>query len=135
MQYGAVPEDAHDLFYRMVFNVLLGNTDDHAKNRALLYCFSKRHWRLSPAYDVLPVNNSKMHGIGLGDHRRFGESENLLCQSERFGLKRHKAAKIIKTVRELVIHWPYYMGLHGVGTGDMERLKSVIPNTSEFGRD
>ena len=40
------------LFRQMVFNVLIGNKDDHAKNFSYLY--KNGTWQLSPAYDLLP---------------------------------------------------------------------------------
>ena len=40
------------MFRLMVFNVLIGNKDDHAKNFSFVYSNSK--WCLSPAYDLLP---------------------------------------------------------------------------------
>ena len=38
----------------MVFNVLTGNKDDHAKNFSFVYVSGK--WKLSPAYDLTPNN-------------------------------------------------------------------------------
>ncbi len=127
LKHSSVPEDATELFYRMVFNVLIGNTDDHTRNHAFLYSFKNKDWRLSPAYDVLPISSSGQHGIGIGVDGRNGTIHNLLSQSERFGLKRFKAEKIIKEVLALVSQWSYYFGKNGVGDGDIERLKSVIP--------
>lgn len=40
------------LFRQMVFNVFIGNKDDHAKNFA--FVVRKGAWKLSPAYDLLP---------------------------------------------------------------------------------
>lgn len=128
MKYGDNPLDAHDLYKRMAFNVFIGNTDDHSRNHALLYNFDSKTWRLSPAYDVLPINNSKQHGVGIGIEGREGTINNLLSQSMRFGLRSSKALKIINTVKELCIEWPSYFTAHGVGEGDLERLKSVIPD-------
>ena len=127
LKHSSVPDDASELFHRMVFNVLIGNTDDHTRNHAFLYSFKNKDWRLSPAYDVLPINANNQHGIGIGLDGRNGTIENLLSQSERFGLKRFKAEKIIKEVLDLVSQWPYYFKEHGVGDGDLERLKAVIP--------
>jgi len=45
-------EDAFKLFRLMVFNVLTGNKDDHAKNFSFI--FRAGRWRLSPAYDLVP---------------------------------------------------------------------------------
>ena len=111
MKNGAIPKDAHDLYYRMIFNLLIGNTDDHSRNHALLYTFKQKHWRLSPLFDVLPINNSLQYGIGLDDFGREGTIENLLSQSLRFGLKRFKAKKIIDEVSQLTNEWRNYFNL------------------------
>ena len=127
-KHSAIATDAQELYQRMAFNVLLGNTDDHSRNHALLYSFDQRHWRLSPAYDVLPINNSRQHGLGIGALGRVGSIENLLSQAGRFSLKTLKAKKLISQVQELVNEWPVYFAENGVGEGDIERLKGVIPN-------
>jgi serine/threonine-protein kinase HipA len=43
-----------ELFRRMVFNILIDNTDDHEKNHVLLMNH-RREYELSPAFDVLPT--------------------------------------------------------------------------------
>ena len=45
-------ENSYKLFRQMVFNVLTGNKDDHAKNFSFLY--TEQGWCLSPAYDLAP---------------------------------------------------------------------------------
>ena len=62
-----------------------------------------------------------------GDFGRDGTVENLLSQSLRFGLKQFKAKKIIEKVAALSHEWPFYFKQQGVGEGDLERLKAVIP--------
>lgn len=44
-----------ELFRRMLFNTLFGNTDDHLRNHALLYDKATKLWHLSPAYDLNPT--------------------------------------------------------------------------------
>lgn len=125
-KHSASADDAPELFKRMVFNVLIGNTDDHARNHAMLWQLKDRHWRLAPAYDVLPISNSNEHGLGIGDDGRLGSMENLVSQSRRFGIQPYKAKAIIKEVQELVAEWPIYFRHHGVGDGDIEILRSII---------
>ena len=50
----APTEDLHELWRRMVFNVMVGNLDDHLRNHGFLYDHDNK-WRLSPAYDLNPV--------------------------------------------------------------------------------
>jgi serine/threonine-protein kinase HipA len=54
-QYGAAPkEDMHALWRRIVFSILISNTDDHLRNHGFLWA-GPAGWRLSPAYDLNPV--------------------------------------------------------------------------------
>jgi serine/threonine-protein kinase HipA len=53
-QYGASAEaDCAQLWRRVVFNILISNTDDHLRNHGFLY--DAGGWRLAPAYDLNPV--------------------------------------------------------------------------------
>lgn len=47
-------DDVIEMYRRMVFNVIAGNQDDHAKNFSFLYDDENRIYRLSPAYDITP---------------------------------------------------------------------------------
>lgn len=54
-RYGAATkQDMHALWRRIVFNVLISNTDDHLRNHGFLYA-GPAGWRLAPAYDLNPV--------------------------------------------------------------------------------
>jgi len=54
-QHGAAPQaDMEALWRRLVFNILISNTDDHLRNHGFLY-EGQAGWRLSPAYDLNPV--------------------------------------------------------------------------------
>jgi serine/threonine-protein kinase HipA len=46
--------DLSELWRRMVFNILISNTDDHLRNHGFLYA-GVGGWTLSPAYDLNPV--------------------------------------------------------------------------------
>lgn len=126
-RYSVRAEDAEELFKRMVFNAFVGNTDDHGRNHAMLWNLKERGWQLSPAYDVLPVNNSKLHALGLGDDGRLASRSNLLSQAKRFGLSQRKAQAIIHDISDLVEGWQTHFRDCGVTEGDIERLHGVIP--------
>ncbi|HEX3744746.1 MAG TPA: HipA domain-containing protein [Bryobacteraceae bacterium] len=50
----AAKEDMHALWRRIVFSILISNTDDHLRNHGFLWA-GPAGWRLSPAYDLNPV--------------------------------------------------------------------------------
>jgi len=47
-----IEEDLHQLWRRMVFNILISNTDDHLRNHGFI--LTNNGWRLSPAFDINP---------------------------------------------------------------------------------
>jgi len=91
-------KDAAELFRRMCFNALISNTDDHPRNHALIA--RDRNWRLSPAYDLVPMMHISLEHRDLalicGDEGRFASARNLLTQAPRFLLAPDEAARIIK---------------------------------------
>ena len=54
-RYGSKPEeDCAELWRRIVFSILISNTDDHLRNHGFLYD-PAGGWRLAPAYDLNPT--------------------------------------------------------------------------------
>ena len=47
-----IEEDLHQLWRRVVFNILISNTDDHLRNHGFI--LRDKGWRLSPAFDINP---------------------------------------------------------------------------------
>lgn len=127
-QYSVDPSDSEELYRRMLFNLLMGNTDDHGRNHALLLDLTNKSWRLSPAYDMVPVNSSRQHAMGVGDFGRIGTVENALSQCSRFGLKLNKARQIVAEAEQVVLSWPQHFIKAGVSASDIEVLKALIPN-------
>ena len=81
--------DARELFRRMVFNILVDNTDDHEKNHALLVVDPTAHGRLrlAPAYDVLPTNSGQGYQEFIcGADGQASTLVNAMSQCEAFGL-------------------------------------------------
>jgi len=65
-QNGAAPEeDLRELWGRMVFSELVGNTDDHLRNHGFL--LSEQGWRLSPMFDVNPNPDGGEPALDRGD--------------------------------------------------------------------
>ena len=115
-----------ELFRRMVFNILLDNTDDHEKNHALLVNDAV-NYELSPAYDVLPS------GQALGyQQMRVGESaadstlENALSLCTQFGLTREAARREAAVVAGTVAGWRTHFTATGVSPKDIELLEEQI---------
>jgi serine/threonine-protein kinase HipA len=99
-------KDGKELFRRMVFNILVGNVDDHLRNHGYLMT-SPGRYTLSPAFDLVPHPDAAdlPQSIGVGAMGAASTMENALSQCGRFYLSLEEAKIIIEQVREAVSHW------------------------------
>ena len=125
-QGDAYVDHMHELFRRMVFNILIDNTDDHEKNHALRVTDSQQY-ELSPAYDVLPS------GQALGfQQMRVGEQEadstlaNALSMSLMFSLEKDAAVREVRAVARIVGGWKEHFKRCGVTSGDVDLYAEQI---------
>jgi serine/threonine-protein kinase HipA len=121
--------DARELFRRMVFNILVDNTDDHEKNHALLIerPFDYGQVRLAPAYDILPTNSGQgFQEFICGAFGRDATLNNAMSQCEAFGLSPAEAATEVAAVIEVVNGWQAHFEATGVSTGDILSLAERI---------
>ena len=121
--------DARELFRRMVFNILIDNTDDHEKNHSLLVIspFENGRLRLAPAYDVLPTNSGQGYQEFIcGAQGRDSTLENAMSQCEAFGLLPAEAATVLVSVIDVVDGWQAHFAQSGVTEHDIESLAERI---------
>ena len=121
--------DACELFRRMVFNILIDNTDDHEKNHALLVVNPLDYGRLklAPAYDVLPTNSGQGYQEFIcGTQGRESTLENALSQCAAFGLSPAQAAAEAMAVIDVVNRWQEHFARAGVSESDIASLAERI---------
>lgn len=99
---GAGPE----LFRRMVFNIMVGNIDDHLRNHAVLLK-NPGVIELSPAFDLCPQIEApfRAQSIGVGALGRASTVSNALSQCSRFKLSQHEAITIVGQVKDVLSNW------------------------------
>lgn len=116
--------DAEELFRRMVFNILIGNTDDHAKNHATFW--DGHCLRLTPAYDLVltpRVGEEANQTMEVGAFGRESSIANALSEAGRFGLKPKDASAIIDHVEATLIeHWRSELRACGIPEHEIDRL-------------
>lgn len=117
--------DARELFRRMVFNILVDNTDDHEKNHSLLVVnpIENGRLKLAPAYDVLPTNSGQGYQEFIcGAHGRESTLDNAMSQCDAFGLLPTEAAAEVAAVIKVVNTWQEHFAQAGVTERDIESL-------------
>jgi serine/threonine-protein kinase HipA len=124
----APDEDRRELFGRMVFNAMVTNNDDHPRNHALLR--TGRGWRLSPAYDILPValvsQERRDLALTVGRHGRAASLYNLLSRCEVFGLSHDQAQARVNAMLQVVEGWRERFGAMGVARETIAMLEGAV---------
>ncbi len=123
----AVAEDARQLWRRIVFNILVSNTDDHLRNHGFLR--ARGGWRLSPAYDLNPVPTDvreRMQALTIDEVDPTSSLDLAFSVVDYFGLKPDDAREIAAEVGSAVGHWRKEAGRHGLSKNDIERMASAF---------
>lgn len=89
-------EQVISMFRLMVFNILISNRDDHAKNFSFQWINGT--WKLSPAYDLLP--SSGFNGYHTTTINGKGEPElsDIITVASEVGIQRQNAIQIVQEV-------------------------------------
>ena len=115
-----------ELFRRMVFNILIDNTDDHEKNHALVRG-ADGFYALSPAFDVLPA----AQGLGYQQMRvgALGHEAtmvNALSEARAFGLTDAQAQQTAAEIVSKVAQWKAVFKSLGVRDADVDLLAQYL---------
>lgn len=125
-RYGSEPaRDALELYRRMVFNILCGNTDDHLRNHGFLWY--EKGWRLSPAYDLVPHPQStggRRLALGVSRGDREATLENAKVSAPAFGILAGQAESVIAEMQSRARSWRQEFEAAGMDARDVERVAS-----------
>lgn len=95
-----------ELFSRVVFSILCGNTDDHARNHAAFW--DGRDLTLTPAYDICPYPRAGGEAtqamiLGTGDDPyRLSNLGGCVDRAHLYGLSRENALGIVHDQRDII---------------------------------
>lgn len=96
--------DLSELFLRLVFSFVVGNSDMHLKNFSLIETDEKTcEYVLSDAYDMLPVNavlpeDNEQFALTMNGKKSNIRKKDFLAFAENIGIQKTVAEKIIKNV-------------------------------------
>jgi serine/threonine-protein kinase HipA len=121
-------QDRRQLFRRVAFNSLASVTDDHERNHALIA--ENTHFRLSPAFDLVPRpgNTQRRYlALSIGDFGALAARQNIISSSDAFGLSPREANGIIDHVQEVVrANWRRICTECGVSETDTARIEGCF---------
>ena len=135
-QFGSQPErDCAQLWRRIVFNILISNTDDHLRNHGFLFD-GAGGWRLSPAYDMNPTPldvRARILSLAIDEADDTASLDVALGMARQCGLKLPAAKEIIGEVQTSVAQWLVCAATHGLGVRDAARMASAFEHDEPEG--
>jgi serine/threonine-protein kinase HipA len=128
-QWGASPQDdKRELWTRIVFSVLISNTDDHLRNHGFLYS-DRNGWRLSPLYDVNPVPadvRPRILTTAIDETDGTASLELALQVAPYFDLKQAGARGIVRRVGAVVSSWRTEAAKLDIRKAEIGRMASAF---------
>lgn len=121
-RFVAADATLHELFARIVFNILTGNTDDHARNHSAFW--DGANLRLTPAYDICPQPRSggeasQAMEIASGDRR--SALDVCMQNAHIYHLNQADARTVIdRQVETIISEWINVCDVAHAGEADRE---------------
>lgn len=95
--------DCEELFRRVVFNILIHNTDDHLRNHGFL--LTPRGITLSPVYDINPTPDREELTLAINETDTHCDVDIAMRACKDYGLSQKVADQVIRRARTVVAEW------------------------------
>jgi serine/threonine-protein kinase HipA len=120
--------ELEQLWRRIVFSVLISNTDNHLRNHGFLHA-GARTWRLSPAFDLNPdpAPGQKFLRTAIEDADTPASVDLALEVAPWFRLDPDHANGVLKEVRNAVAEWRTVAAHNGLSRPDVDAMRPAFP--------
>ena len=125
-------KDAHALYRRVAFNVLVSNVDDHLRNHGFLRV-DKSGWTLSPAYDLNPVPadlKARVLTTNIDLEEGTCSIDLLEASAAYFALSLNEARAILKDVATATSSWRTVARQVGATAAEIHRMATAFEHDS-----
>lgn len=121
----AASVDLHELWRRIVFTILISNTDDHLRNHGFLRS-SSAGWALSPAFDLNPNPRRKEFATVIEQGRPRSTIETALEVAPLFRLAPDQARAVLGEVSEATSQWRKTASHNGLSASSIKQLEPAF---------
>ena len=129
MHSASTSDDLRELWRRIVFTVLISNTDDHLRNHAFLYA-GEQGWRLSPAYDLNPVPTDVRPRILstaiVEGEDRSASMDLAFLAADHFNIEHDEARRIAQEIAQAVAKWRGVAQNLGASQRECDRMATAF---------
>jgi serine/threonine-protein kinase HipA len=119
--------DCFDLWRRMTFNAMTGNTDDHLRNHAFLR--DQQGWRLSPAYDLNPNTEPferRTHALAFLPGEYQPSLKLCIDMAKYINLDKTQVEHALKSIGNALEQWKSIAQQNGLHEREIKRYASAF---------
>ena len=112
--------DCEQLFRRVVFSILIHNTDDHLRNHG--FFIDSQGIRLSPAYDINPSTERRELSLAINEVETACDVSIAMDACQDYGLTKQLADRALQQVQTAVAQWRGEAGKLGIPRSEQELM-------------
>lgn len=117
--------DCVQLFRRVLFNVLIHNTDDHLRNHG--FFVERDGIRLSPAYDINPSVDRKELTLAINEVETACDVTIAMEAAQDYGLSKSEGADVLEQVRKAIPCWREEASRLDIPKAEQDLMANAFP--------
>ena len=117
-------EDSRELFRRVVFSILIHNTDDHLRNHG--FFIGERGITLSPAFDLNPSIERDELSLAINEVDSACDVSIALEAHREYGMSKTEAEEIVARTTRVVAEWRHEAGRLRIPKAEQELMASAF---------
>ena len=122
--------DLMELWKRIVFYMLVSNTDDHLRNHGFI--LEQKGWKLSPMFDVNPNIDGTSLSLNVDDNSGELDLDLPLLVAHKFGISEEIAVNIIERMQDTIKHsWKFKAKQYGISASEISMMEKCFALTEE----
>jgi serine/threonine-protein kinase HipA len=121
---GHIKADLAQLFRRVVFNVAVGNRDDHLRNHGFI--LTATGWRLAPAFDVNPNVDKAEHVLNLDLDDPRPSLRSVLSTAPWYGLTEAQGRAVVAEVLAVTQPWREAAVRAGIASAEIDGMAAAF---------
>jgi serine/threonine-protein kinase HipA len=121
---GHVDADLEQLLRRVLFNIRIGNRDDHLRNHGFIR--TPTGWRLAPAYDINPNPHKESHAISVDGQTPEPNIDAALTCAELYRVSKVRAKAVLREIDRALRDWRLEATAQGLGRSEIAMMERVI---------
>jgi serine/threonine-protein kinase HipA len=128
----AVNADLRELWRRIIFTILISNTDDHLRNHGFLR-MSTAGWSLSPVFDLNPnpAGAAKQLATAIDEHNTEASLATALNVAGLFRLSEADARQIVDELSRATARWQEVARAMGLAMPELQRLAPAFEHQQQ----